>query len=707
MLKQEILDHDNLKAFKQHGFLPVNSSGENQAVGNCIFCGKDNHFYINVETKQWDCKVCGIKGGYSTFINEILELCKEQFTVKESLKLARKRGLKARTLLSHNVGYNPYINSYVIPLYKMNDSNIVYSLKIFPILKNGELSKLRMNTYGMKSGMMGWYNLDDPSIDTWWIVEGEWDYFTLYEILTNLNINDGILGLSLATGFKDEFMNYFKNKTVHVLLDNDPDIINKQTKKKQFGAGIQGMIKIYNKISSLTKSIDFIHWPQDYKDGYDVNDCYKDNKSNAQKTFDQICGFLNQYPPKMDLKNIVDNKNTDNKSKQSKRYSGKGIDCREVYKVFNKWLKLKSNNLVDVTLGCIIGNRFPGDSIWLQLVGPSGSAKSVMCMALDCHFDVEVADTLTPATLISGSTTAGGGDPSLLPKLNKRHLVIKDFTTILEMQPAYRNEIFGIFRSVYDGYYSKHFGSGTFTRSGKSKFGFITGVTPAIELYTEGFTALGERFVRFNLDIADVHDILKQIDNNIELEFEENIQMQTELKEVIKEVLDYDYDIKSVKLDDDVLKTIRYLSICIEMVRGTVPFERFTKEITHKAITALPTRSYIQMRKLLMGLLLFKNIKEPSIECLSLIRHVARSTIHISREDILYRLYKNHRKKELLNLSDLHKLLKLPTVTCQRTLEKLVALGVVNEVKGVSSLKPKYKLTDQIIEAIEKGGLYR
>ena len=295
MIHKEIYNHDNLKAFRQHGFSPVDISGGNQVYGNCIFCEDENHFYINFESKKWDCKKCGMSGGYKNFISEVLSLCKEQFTFKESLKLSRQRGLKAKTLLNHSVGYNPFIESYVIPTFTIDNVDEVLGLKIFPIMNNGKLSKKRSNTFGLHSGYLGGYRLKE-SFDVCWIVEGEWDYFTWYEVMKDLKLNDCFIGLPQATSFKEEYVHYFKNKTVHVLLDNDPDIHLKSKKKKtEFGAGIKGMIKIYNKIASIVKSIDFIHWPKDYEDGYDVNDCYRDNKSDAQKTYDQIVGFLNQY----------------------------------------------------------------------------------------------------------------------------------------------------------------------------------------------------------------------------------------------------------------------------------------------------------------------------------------------------------------------------------------------------------------------------
>ena len=39
----------------------VTTSG--QYISTCPFCGKPDHFYINVKTQQWDCKKCGESGG--------------------------------------------------------------------------------------------------------------------------------------------------------------------------------------------------------------------------------------------------------------------------------------------------------------------------------------------------------------------------------------------------------------------------------------------------------------------------------------------------------------------------------------------------------------------------------------------------------------------------------------------------------------------
>jgi len=714
MLKQEIISHSNLIAFKQHGFTPSSVSGENQVVGNCIFCNgksknhKEGSFFINVESKMWDCKLCGKEGGYKTFITELIEQGKENFKGTDALWLAKNRGLKTKTLIDNNVGYNPLMNHYIVPAIDINGKEI-YSLKIFSWSKNG--TKHRSITAGMSTACLGWEKLSKP-FNVCYILEGEWDYFTWYEMSKSINFSLDTIFISLpqATGFKDDYVNYFKNKDVKALLHNDYD--RQVGNKMVFGAGIQGMIKIYNKLSQVASRLNFIYWPEDKKDGYDVRDLYNDFDNNARKTFDFIDNNLQKYPPKIKLPSSDKQKLINKPIIQisqiplNQRYTGSGIDCIDVYNIYEKWLLLPSTDLIDVSIGCVIGNRLPGDPIWLQLVGPSGCAKSVICMALDCHFDIEAIDTLTPATLISGSTTAGGGDPSLLPKLHGRILDIKDLTTIYEMNSVARNEIFGIFRSAFDGHYSKPFGNGMMTRSGNSKFGFIAGVTHAIEQYTEGDTALGTRFLLYKIQYGNVHNILKQIDKNLDEEFLNNKSMKAELKDAFKRAIDFNYNIQSIELDDKILEQLRYLSIIIEMTRGTVLQDHFTKEITYSPMTALPTRSYVQLRKELTGIMLFRKVNVPDKESMKIICDIASGTIPLSREKILSILWKARLKgEEKIELGMLSKILKLPSITCQRQIDKLVALGTVEKI-NLSSIKTAYKLTEQIIEAIEKGEMY-
>lgn len=54
------MDSENkaIKAFRMHGVFFHESTGS-QLLGDCPFCTKAEHFYVNKKTLLWDCKICG------------------------------------------------------------------------------------------------------------------------------------------------------------------------------------------------------------------------------------------------------------------------------------------------------------------------------------------------------------------------------------------------------------------------------------------------------------------------------------------------------------------------------------------------------------------------------------------------------------------------------------------------------------------------
>lgn len=689
-MKQELFSNKNITAFKQHGFSPVSTSGDDHVVGNCIFCDGDK-FHINVETKMWDCKHCGKSGGYKTFIKELWEWSLENCNVRKIAELAKRRQLKINTLRS-NVGYNSITNTYLIPCYDI-DNNEILNITFF--WWRGE-SKFRSITAGGHSFVLNSNSLKSFN-NTIWIVEGHWDTFVWKELTEKLKLDDLYIGLEGAQQLPDEIIPYFKDKIVHVVLhgDCDKEIKQKDGKKRsQKGAGILGMIKIFNKLSLTVRSIDFIHWKEGLKDGYDINDLYIDNKSDAEKTFQYIKENLNSLPPKFEADVKV-------KQPERRRYNGKGVTCEEVYKVFNKHLELETTDMIDATFGCILGNRLPADPIWMYLTGPSGSAKSVMCQAINCHYDIEAIDTFTANTLCSGMNSKSGHDHSLIPRLNGRIAVTKDMTTLLEKPAMVYKEIAGQLRAAFDGEYKAHYGGLVGERHYISKFGYIAGVTFRIENYTEEVTSLGERWIRFIIPSGDIRRIMTKMNNNL-ISDKWSTSMK-EMREISREVIDFDYDLKSIIVDEPIINKIMDLAILLEITRGTVESDRFSKEITRSPQCAEPTRSFMQLRKELAGICAFKHHLSPDREDIRLITDISRGTIPKARNEFMQVIMSNGIDKEIeigSFMSDLH----LPPVTCQRILEKMIALGIIS--KTASNFKPLFHFTDSFKELIERSGIY-
>lgn len=168
--------------------------------------------------------------------------------------------------------------------------------------------------------------------------------------------------------------------------------------------------------------------------------------------------------------------------------------------VFAKWLQLDDSTVLDVIAGVIQAHRIPGDPVWMFLVGAPGGAKTEILRAFSGHELVFPLSKFSPKTLVSGFVREE--DPSLLPKLDGRVLVVKDFTTVLQMQREARAEIFSTLRDAYDGEVAQSFGTGE-TKRYSSRFGLIAAVTPAIDDYDALHAQLGERFLKFRVHTVD------------------------------------------------------------------------------------------------------------------------------------------------------------------------------------------------------------
>ena len=669
----------NIQAFKQHGFIKIGESGDH-VYGRCPFCGGDK-FYINTTNKTWDCKWgrCGKSGGYQTFLQQLIDHTQQFFKQDSAIALHKDRGLKIATFREHKIGYNPFNKSYLVPVFDMTDEKI-WNIRKYQI--GGKL----ISTAGTKVGLYGWENIEKYDYETIWLCEGEWDRLAFWEILQGNDIHDElVLAVPGVNVFSAEWNIYFKDKIVNVLYD-------KGTKEQQKGA-----IKVYNNLKLVAKDLRFIHWPDSYEIGFDLRDFYKKENLNSVKTLKGVKSFLRELPPGIDF-DVGEN---GEKKTGKEKYTGEGLHAEIVYKRYSKWLKSLDNDVLDVLYGVMIANQWEGDPLWLFLVGSPGSAKTELLMSLSDAIDVVTTTSLNPQTLVSGMAYSGGGDPSLIPKLNGKVLIIKDFTTILNMNPLKRDDIFGILRDAYDGKTEKIFGNGI-VRSYKSKFGLIAGVTPAIEIYTEEHSALGERFLRFQLstDPKELDALLKKAISNINLED----KMRKDLSNIGKEVLNFDFKNKPI-VNEMIINKIINLAKWVSILRSTITREKYSGEITHKPFSELPTRLVKQFTKLLMGIAEFRRIKKATNVEYNIIKKIAIGTIPSRVENFIRVIYLNGKTKTF-TIEILSQMIGLPSLTCTRIAEDLAMLKVLKRIRIKGFKSTEWQFTNKIIEIMERAEVY-
>jgi DNA-binding HxlR family transcriptional regulator len=335
------------------------------------------------------------------------------------------------------------------------------------------------------------------------------------------------------------------------------------------------------------------------------------------------------------------------------------------------------------------------------LVAPPGGSKSELLMSLGLAEDhVHLCSSLTPHALVSGANLSGGQDPSLLPLLDQRVLVIKDFTTTLSMHPTARDEIFGQLRDAYDGRYEKAFGNGIF-RSYESRFGILAGVTPNIDSFSSLHAGLGERFMKFRLERdLNPEDERQRIARAIS-----NINQETGMREALQQ--NARWFLNSVKVGrmpvvpEDIQRRIIDLAMVASRLRGVVYRDAYRDDLIHaKASHELGTRIGKQLTKLAMGCAIFWGMKKVDERCFGIVAQVAMSSVPDKTEEIIYGLYTNGPTtvKKLQQTSD-----RLTPRTIDRALDDLRMLGVARR-KGAH--RAVYRLSSDMRHMLDECGAF-
>ena len=659
---------DPLTIFRQFGFRESHRT-EDQVFGLCPFCGKEGHFGIHISGKMWDCKRCARSGGYKKFLEQLIDLGKKNFTGEAVKALVTNRGIQESTFKKVEVGWLPIAESHILPVYA-KDGKTILNIKIF-----GEDGM--KNTAGSFAAMYGLWLLP-MQYETVFIAEGEWDALVLMECVTKLKLKGvAVIGVPGAGTFRPEVLPFLTGKNMYLFYDNDL-------------AGENGKLKAAQLLAGVTGKIHVIKWPKETKEGYDVRDVYKKEKADAQKTIEYLKSLCALY-------NITSSTTI---QADIEIVKGEKVPVQEVYGLFKKHLHLPDTEVLDIVFGTVLGNRIPGDPIWMFVVGPPGSTKTVPLIALTGCPRIHSWTGITPHVLISGMNLQGGIDPSLIPQLNEGIWVDKDFTSIIGLPSAEQNEIFSILRDAFDGECSKPFGNGMRRRI-KSRFGILAAVTPVIEQFTEEHSALGERFLRWDnklpKGVKERRPYIEKALSNVGKEPE----IQAEFNNMAKRVLLAEYDYTTITVSDEINNKIINLAQFISTLRGTVTRDKFSrdKDIMFKSFTELGTRLSKQLYKLSKGIALFRGVKSVDNSVYKVLLSVARSSIQTRYDDVMEVVY----KKELATVAETLAI-GLPRNTVEFVFENLVMLHAIE--KDTKNTTPLYRIKPEILEIINSCGIY-
>lgn len=246
-----------------------------QLIGSCPFpdCSKEDHFYANPGTGQWDCKVCLRSGNVHTFIKLLHEVLQVQTNESNFELLASSRvGIEWWVFQHFQLVWSDILDEWLIPGFSI-ERKVVNLYRWTTIADEKSETGYSHPVYSgpsLKQIPFGLQFLSKDRTKPLWICEGHWDTMAWYGLLYNVVGKSGkpliedhdVIGAPGAGTFPKEYLHLLDGRDVRVLYDND-------------NAGKEGVKRLVNLIANnntITSKFGVIEWPSEFKQGFDIRD---------------------------------------------------------------------------------------------------------------------------------------------------------------------------------------------------------------------------------------------------------------------------------------------------------------------------------------------------------------------------------------------------------------------------------------------------
>jgi hypothetical protein len=345
---------------------------------------------------------------------------------------------------------------------------------------------------------------------------------------------------------------------------------------------------------------------------------------------------------------------------------GRPLQLDDVEAAYRGLLLLPDLGAVWVSLAAVCAAFAEGDSAWPLWVSPPSSGKSELLNSLADVEGVRPTSSLTGSTLLSGYRRGDGKPASLLDQIGSSGvLVVKDLTTVLELKPDARHEVFSQLREVADGQISKSFGTGE-TVSWSGKLGLVGGVTPVIDEHHAFLALMGERFLLYRMLVPDRLPHARRAFANRGGEAPFRRHLRTVVRQFISQVRRAD----PLRLSEADAEPLVRLADAVTRARTGVP--RGTgRDLLYIPGPESPARLTKQLAQLGDGLL---TIGVSEVETLRVLEKIGWDCVPASRRLVIEHLRDNKK----VSLDDLATSIRLPLTTVGRIVEDLTALELAD-----------------------------
>lgn len=500
-----------IEVYEFHGCsLEPTNSRKTQYQGNCLFCGDKDHFFVNPSNGLFDCKKCGVEGNPQVFITKLWEHCFQETEIVDGYykELIDKRsGITFEALYQAGFAYDYNMDRWIVPYF--NGGKCLSNLGSFKPKSGFRIFKTP--TMDLK--------LYDPFTRTEWgagstilLTEGEWDLLAIKPIIDE-HTDWAVVAAPGATVFKDEYVSLFAGRNVIIAYDKDD-------------AGRRGIAKVANALTGVAASVKFLKWPaDDFPDVDGVEGQGKDLRDLVQwkiRSSQESKMKRKPNPSTTTINFIRENLETpESDANSAATYISSKYTLPPVEEVesWNDLITTFRNNLyltpsneaaIAICLATAISPRFPGEPLWIFLIGPPSCGKTTLIESFGTsNIYCEAQSQISANMLVSGWKLPNGEDVSALPTLNQRTLLIKDYTAVLSMSRHEQELLYGILRDAFDGSFRKQYGNAKVCNYQDVKFSMIAGVTKAI--YGDNRSSLGERFLKVEYLDRDEFDEITHV----------------------------------------------------------------------------------------------------------------------------------------------------------------------------------------------------
>jgi len=354
------------------------------------------------------------------------------------------------------------------------------------------------------------------------------------------------------------------------------------------------------------------------------------------------------------------------------------------------------------------GTKRGSPMLWVMLVGNPSSGKTEIVTLIKKSIHTYSLDSMTMSAFITGErSTKNNKAYDLLPELNKKCFVIKDWTTLFSLYEEMTSKIIGDLVNIYDEEFAK-FSATRGNITYKSNFSHMGCITPStLNKHIRYLSTIGARFLFYNMPFLND----EQREKSFEAIFERSDRRKKKRELVIltSKFLNKisTLSIKNIKpLTNEVKLFLRVSAEFISRARGIVITQASTfkdeegKDITYYELLEVqieePWRALQQLIRLSKYLALVEEKDEVGIEELEIIKDIALSSMPANRAQALS-VFKDPKieeisAKDLADYSEKEFNLTKSVKTAKRLLDELVYLGILEKDKGLGSIATTYRL---------------